>query len=640
MEDLPLGKDGKNPGGSAILPPSNQDLSNRASPGLSEGGYSYRRVLFLSLQAILNAILIGFIAKILVDLIHLVTNLSFYGRFSLGDTDPGTGHLGWLTILVPVAGGLIVGFMARYGSSGIRGHGIPEAMEQVLVNDSRISPIITFLKPLSSAIAIGTGGPFGAEGPIIATGGAFGSLTGQLMRISAHERKIMLTAGSCAGMAAIFGSPMAAVLMAVELLLFEFSPKAIIPLTLSACTGAAIHILLFGSAPMFGMALLPVPSSTAIIVYSLLGLLIGVAAAFVSRSVYYVEDLFDKLPVHWMWWPALGAFSVGVAGYFVPRVMGVGYDNISLLLTGNLPLSLLFSLCFLKFLAWVISLGSGTSGGTLAPLFIIGGGLGALLGLLTRYLFPACPINMATASLIGMAALFAGASRALLTSIVFALETTGQLHGLLPLIGACTSSYFVSFFLMKGSIMTMKIERRGIRVPDKFEPDLFTQILAGDIMSPGTPDWLYASSSIRDCRDLIRKRDPSVAGSSFLVLNEAKFLLGIVPAADILLTRIPDTQTLQSLIGGTPYFIYPKTPLNEAIALMDEHGTGKLPVLSEAPPHSVLGELCYQHILAAYHRNRDEGKPYLRVISLKRKGQKAWVRGKRFFQHNKREKPL
>ena len=431
-----------------------------------------KRVFYLSIQAVINALLIGFIAKLLVALIGLITNIAFYGRFSIELSSPAGNQLGWLVIFIPIAGSILVGLMARYGSKAIRGHGIPEAMEKIILEDSKIPPIITFLKPLSAAISIGTGGPFGAEGPIIATGGALGSLTGQAMHISPAERKIILTAGACAGMAAIFGSPLAAILLAIELLLFEFSPRSIIPVALACITGAGMHIFLFESSPVFAMPSIPVPTNSALIIYILLGLLIGIIATFVSRSVYAVEDLFEKLPIHWMWWPAIGAVVVGVTGYFAPRTMGVGYDNIQDLLKGNLPLTMLLSLCFLKYISWVISLGSGTSGGTLAPLFTIGGALGVLLGSLTLHAFPSLGINLPTAALIGMAAMFAGASRAFLTSVVFALETTGQINGLLPLLGACSAAYFVSFFFMKGSIMTEKIIRRGVKTPDAYEPDV------------------------------------------------------------------------------------------------------------------------------------------------------------------------
>jgi chloride channel protein, CIC family len=442
-----------------------------------------KRVLYLSIQALLNALVIGVVAKLLIFLIDLITNLAFYHRFSFLPGSPANHHLGVMVILVPVAGGLIVGLMAKYGSKAITGHGIPEAMERIILADSKIPPALTFLKPISAAVSIGTGGPFGAEGPIIATGAAFGSLTGQLMHINPAERKIILAAGACAGMAAIFGSPLAALLLAVELLLFEFSPRSIIPVAVGCITGAGMHILLFGKELVFVMQAIPQVSIGGLAIYMLFGLLIGVAASYISKSVYVIEDYFERSSIPWMWWPALGALAIGVTGFFAPYTMGVGYENIQQLLTGTVPLTLLLSLCFLKYISWSISLGSGTSGGTLAPLLTIGGAFGGLLGYFLLHYFPTAPIQLTTAVLIGMAAMFAGASRALLTSIVFVLETTGQINGLLPVLAASLSSYFISFFLMKGSIMTEKIQRRGVITPDAFEPDIFKGVTCGKLMS-------------------------------------------------------------------------------------------------------------------------------------------------------------
>jgi len=442
-----------------------------------------RRVFYLSLQSIFNAILIGFIAKGLVYLIDGITNLCFYGKFSFAPVSPAGNQLGWFVVFIPIAGSLLVGFMARFGSRSITGHGIPEAMEKIILDDSRIPPAITFLKPLSAAISIGTGGPFGAEGPIIATGGAFGSFTGQLMHISAGERKIILAAGACSGMAAIFGTPLAAIMLAIELLLFEFSPRSIIPVTIGCITGAGMHIFLFGSQPVFAMPAIAPVTDSALLVYVGIGLVTGIVASAISRSVYIIEDLFEKLTIHWMWFPAIGAIAIGVTGYFAPETMGVGYDNIRLLLNSTLPLTMLFSLCLLKYISWSVSLGSGTSGGTLAPLFTIGGAVGALLGMSILYFFPNAPVVIPLAALVGMASMFAGASRALLTSILFAMETTGQSNVLLPLLGACIAAYFISFFLMEGSIMTEKIKRRGVHAPDAFQPDVLQSIPVADFLS-------------------------------------------------------------------------------------------------------------------------------------------------------------
>jgi CIC family chloride channel protein len=496
-----------------------------------------KRVLYLSLQSVFNAILIGLIAKGLVFLIDGITNLCFHGKFSFAPASPAGNHLGWFVVCIPVLGSLIVGLMARYGSRSITGHGIPEAMEKIIVDESRIPPAITFLKPLSAAISIGTGGPFGAEGPIIATGGAFGSFTGQVMHISSSERKIILAAGACSGMAAIFGTPLAAVMLAIELLLFEFSPRSIIPVTTGCITGAGMHIFLFGSHPVFSIPDIPAISGSALLIYVILGLVTGVVASGISRSVYAIEDLFEKIPIHWMWFPAIGAIVVGVTGYFAPYTMGVGYDNIRNLLTGKLPLTILFSLFLLKYISWSVSLGSGTSGGTLAPLFTIGGAFGALAGTLILYFYPNAPVNITMAALIGMASMFAGASRALLTSILFAMETTGQSNTLLPLIGACIAAYFVSFFLMEGSIMTEKIKRRGVHAPDNYHPDALQSVpVAGFLSDANSEDsqlpHIYDTDDLGFAAEMMGKYHLQ----KLLVIREhdGQEIAGIIQAASIL----------------------------------------------------------------------------------------------------------
>ncbi len=347
-----------------------------------------RRILLISALAIGVAVVAAFIAQLLMRLISLVTHVAFYGQFVARLDEhslPAGNRLGIWVIPVPIIGGIIVGFMARYGSKAIRGHGIPEAMEQVLLNQSRIPPRITFLKPLSAAIAIGTGGPFGAEGPIIATGGALGSLVGQVITATAVERKTLLAAGAAAGMAATFGSPVSAVLLAIELLLFEFRARSIIPVALAAVAAAGVRVFFDGVHPVFDMPNLVRPAGWALIAYIFLGGVVGVISVGVTRAVYWVEDAFEHLPIHWMWWPAVGAIAVGVIGYVAPLTLGVGYSNISHIISfgsaGSESFTIRFIgfLCVMKFLSWVIALGSGTSGGTLAPLFTIGGGLGAVL---------------------------------------------------------------------------------------------------------------------------------------------------------------------------------------------------------------------------------------------------------------------
>jgi chloride channel protein, CIC family len=591
-----------------------------------------KRVFYLSMQAIVNAIVIGIIAKALVLLINLITNISFYGKFSIEDGGPANNHLGLFVIILPVIGGLIVGIMARYGSAAIRGHGIPEAMEQVLVNESKIKPIITILKPISSAISIGTGGPFGAEGPIIATGGALGSVAGQIMRITASERKVMLTAGATAGMAAIFGTPIAAVLLAIELLLFEFSPRSIIPVALACVTGTAMHFVLFGTGAVFAMHEIPAPTSGALIIYILMGAMLGVIAALVSKSIYLIEDYFEKLPIHWMWWPALGAVAVGVVGYFVPYTLGVGYNNITALLSGNLTMNVVLGLCFLKFLSWAISLGSGTSGGTLAPLLTMGGAFGVLIGTGILNLFPAADINLPTCALIGMAAMFAGASRALLTSIIFSLETTMQPHGLLPLLGASIAAYFVSFFLMKhGTIMTEKINRRGVNTPNSFEPDILQKVQVKAVIDEDN-EILSANNCLGDVKQWIAKLPKEEWKDALPVVDERENLIGIVNVKEIEQSALPPDTAIKELISTKNIYVYDDSELSFAVDLMDRFKVDYLPVVYRQNKKKVAGVLSHRDVFSAYRKRTHEESIYNRKISLGRKGYKLIVRGKQLLR--------
>lgn len=460
-------------GGLSIAPSMQTPLE---PPGSERSFYlADSRTLVISALAICIGMMAAFVAQALMALIGFFTNLSFYGRFSTALSSPANHHLGPWCILLPVAGGLVVGVMARFGSSAIRGHGIPEAMEQVLLNESRISPRVTLLKPLSAAISIGTGGPFGAEGPIIATGGALGSLIGQLIRTTASERKTLLAAGAAAGMTATFGSPVSAVLLAIELLLFEFRARSIIPVALACCAAAAVRAYLVGTQAVFPMPGIGPCSPGSIALYAFIGAAVGCASIYVTRLVYWIEDTFEKVPVHWMWWPAIGGVAVGVVGFFFPHTFGVGYDNIDNILSGNLTGAAMILFCTMKLVSWSISLGSGTSGGTLAPLFTIGGGIGAAIGLFLHSGLSLSQVDPRVAALVGMAAMFAGASRAFLMSLVFAFETTHQTNALLALLAASAGAYLVSALLMKNTIMTEKIVRRGTYVPAEYlaeTPDL------------------------------------------------------------------------------------------------------------------------------------------------------------------------
>ncbi|MBI3831694.1 MAG: chloride channel protein [Planctomycetes bacterium] len=575
-----------------------------------------RRSLFICALCVGLALAAAFLAELLIHLIALITNLSFYGRLSAEAASPAGNTLGWWVVLVPVAGALLVGLMARYGSKAIRGHGIPEAMEQVLTNQSRIPPRVTWLKPVSAAISIGTGGPFGAEGPIIASGGALGSLIGQLLKTTADERKILLAAGAAAGMAATFGSPVAAVLLAIELLLFEYRPRSLVPVALACATAAGMRVVLEGGAPVFAMPDVASASGAAQITYILIGALIGLAAVAATRLVYGIEDAFEHLPLHWMWWPAVGAVAVGLVGAFAPRTMGVGYDNITAILANKFTLPALGFLCAMKFLSWSISLGSGTSGGTLAPLFTIGGGIGAVLGAAAAQLAPAAGIDLRVAALVGMAALFAGASRALLASVVFAFETTHQTMGLLPLLGGCTASYCVSCLLMKQTIMTEKIARRGIFVPGEYAADALAQIPVKQVASPNVVS-LKAADSLETVRAWLASGATGTSHQGFPVLNEKGHLAGVLTRRDLLNLAEPGTRPIVELIRRPPVVVYDDLNLRSALDHMVNHDVGRLPVISRADPSKIVGMISRSDVLSAFRRRVQDGRDAQQGIPLK-----------------------
>jgi H+/Cl- antiporter ClcA len=583
------------------------------------------RAVWISALAIGVAFAAGVIARLLVSLIALATNIAFRGRLSFEPVAPAGHHLGVWVVLVPAAGGVIVGLMARYGSRAIRGHGIPEAMEQVLTNQSRIPARLTFLKPLSAAVAIGTGGPFGAEGPIIATGGALGSLVGQVLETTSSERKTLLAAGAAAGMAATFGSPVSAVLLAVELLLFEFRARSIIPVALASATAAGVRMAWVGAAPAFGMPQLSQPSGYALTFYIVLGAFFGLIAVGVTRAVYAIEDGFEKLPIHWMWWPALGGLAVGAVGYFSPHTMGVGYDNIENILSGSLVGRALFMLCVLKFVSWSISLGSGTSGGTLAPLFTIGGGLGASIGAVAASVVPAVGIDPRIAALVGMAAIFAGASRALLASIVFAFETTLQPLGLLPLLGGCTAAYLVSCVLMRHTIMTEKIARRGVRVPSEYAADYLDQVWVASVATKAVIA-LSATDTVEQVKAWLGSGAPESRHHAYPVLGDGGALLGVVTRHNVLEDGHGAQVSVRQLLKRPPAVAFDNSSLREAADLMVTEGVGRLPVVTRADPGKVIGILTRSDLLSAHARRLDESAqrqapiniPFVRLGRLSR----------------------
>lgn len=440
-----------------------------------------RRVWMLSGVSIGIGVCSTGLALLLLRCIALSTNIFYYHRFSIAAVSPAGSPLGHWMVVVPVIGGLLVGLMARFGSDKIRGHGIPEAIEAILLHRARVDPKIALLKPLSAAIAIGSGGPFGAEGPIIMTGGAVGSLIAQWMKVTDAERTTLLVAGAAAGMSATFATPVAAILLAVELLLFEWRPRSLVPVAIASATAGILRVYWLGAGPLFQM---PTIDGTHRVTFAvgalLLGALLGLVAAGMSRMMYAFEDLFEHLHVHWMWWPAIGGIGIGLGGLFFPRGLGVGYDNIAELLHGNASMGLIVGILIAKSLMWAFSLGSGTSGGVLAPLLMIGGAVGAMAAHLAH-----APVEaQAFWALIGMGSMLAGSLGVPLTAILFSLEVTHCLPALLPLTMACIAAYLVTALLMPRSILTEKLSRRGYHLTREYGVDPLELVIVRDLMVP------------------------------------------------------------------------------------------------------------------------------------------------------------
>jgi len=568
------------------------------------------RMVLMSFLAGGIGLLAGLIAFVLYQLIGLFTNIFFYHRFAAEFLSARHNQLGLWVIPIPVIGGIIVGFMAKYGSSKIKGHGIPEAMEAVMVNRSRIEPRVAILKPLSAAIAIGTGGPFGAEGPIIQTGGAVGSLVGQAFHTTASERKVLLACGAAAGMSATFNTPIAGVILAIELLLFEFKARSFIPLVIASTLATAVHMQLLGAGPMFKVTPMDFGIPHALPFYLVLGLVCGLAAVGFSKLLYWAEDQFEKLPVDELWWPAIGALGLGIIGYFVPRVLGVGYDTIGDILNANLAWKLLLVVMVAKAVALVISLGSGTSGGLLAPMFMSSAAMGGVFAMGVDRILPAANLSAGAFALVAMGAVFGAASRATFSFIIFAFEITRDYNSVLPLMLVSVIADGVAMWLMpRASIMTEKLARRGLHIHQDYEADVMQQVRVSETMDPDAPT-LAANMTVSELSDLIARRDPAVGRhQGMFVLDADGKLAGVITRGDVMRALDADPSgALTVLDAGTRAVIvtYPDEMLHDASSKMLRNNIGRLPVVDRKDPRKVLGYLGRPGIMAARLRRLDE----------------------------------
>jgi H+/Cl- antiporter ClcA/CBS domain-containing protein len=569
------------------------------------------RVIPISLLAIGIGLLSTLVAWLLLRLIGFFTNLFYYGRIGTALVSPAMNHLGWLAVLVPVGGSLVIGLMARYGSERIRGHGIPEALESILINGSRVQPRLAILKPLSSAISIGSGGPFGAEGPIIMTAGAFGSIIAQLFHLTAAERKTLLVAGAAAGMAATFATPIAAVLLAVELLLFEWKPRSAIPVALASATAGAARRYILGLGPLF-----PVPQHSIFIGPQglggcvIAGLLAGCLSALLTLGVYAAEDGFKKLPIHWMWWPAIGGVFVGLGGMIFPQALGVGYDTIQSLLQGDVPRAMIAGVLLVKSAIWIISLGSGTSGGVLAPLLMMGAALGGVEAMFLPH------EGAGFWPLVSMGAILGGTMRAPFTAILFALELTHDINVLLPLLVAAMLAHATTVLLLKRSILTEKVARRGFHITREYATDPLEILFVREVMRTKVVA-LPAEATLDELRSTF-VREPAQRGQHlYPVVDGGRRVSGVITRKQMRgLAQSADAKVSLGDMLRKPVVAYSDEPLRAVVFRMAETGFTRMPVLDPEGGH-LVGMVSLDDLLLARVRNLNEERRRERLLQLR-----------------------
>jgi H+/Cl- antiporter ClcA len=582
------------------------------------------RIIFISLIAIAVGALSAVVALVLLRLIGLFTNLFFFQRWGTALVSPAGNHLGLFVVLVPVVGALIVGLMARYGSERIRGHGIPEAIEAILINGSRVEPKVAILKPISSAVSIGSGGPFGAEGPIIMTGGALGSMIAQFFHLTSVERKTLLVAGAAGGMSATFASPVAAILLAVELLLFEWKPRSVIPVALASATAAALRRYLIGMGPIFPTPPLPADIGPAALISCIIvGLLAGVLSALLTAMVYAAEDAFHRLPIHWMWWPAIGGLVIGIGGLIFPQALGVGYDTIGSLLQGSVPARIIIGVLVVKSLIWSISLGSGTSGGVLAPLLMMGGALGGVEAMFLPH------VAAGFWPLISMGAILGGTMRSPFTGVVFALELTHDINALLPLTIAVFLAHGFTVLTLRRSILTEKVARRGYHLSREYAVDPLEVLFVREVMRTNIVALPAGASPEELARSLRgdRGQEHERRGQHlYPVMNDVGNLTGVVTRRDVLGAiqdiAMPEIarngqREMSAIIKSHPVVAYPDEPLRVVVYRMAETGLTQFPVVQRDDPRKLVGIVSLRDLLQARERNWEEERRRERVLRLR-----------------------
>jgi H+/Cl- antiporter ClcA/CBS domain-containing protein len=575
------------------------------------------RILYVSVLAGGLGAVSAVAAWALLEMIALCTNLFYFHRWSFVEHDPWQSGVHWWSPLMPVLGGLIVGLIARFLSPKVRGHGMPEAVETIVFGGGKVQPRVAVLKPVATAISIGSGGPFGAEGPVIITGGAIGSVLGQLLPMTDSERTVLMVAGASAGMAATFNCPMSATLLAVEILLFEWRPRSLVPVAIACVTAGAVRRLLLGPQSLLHM----VPTGAPVYHSAMLGaLVLGIIAAFVaaglSKAVHFCEHMFEKLPIHWMWWPAIGGLGIGLGGLIFPRALGVGYSVIQQMITSEVSWKFLAGVLIVKSLIWVFSLGSNTAGGILAPLLMIGGALGAAVGHLMPVMLPGEWV------LVGMTSVLTAAIGCPLTSAMLALELTHNGGLMLPVLLACVSAYAVSALVQPRSMLTENLSRRGLHLSREFGVDPLETMLASQAMHTSVFA-LNENATRKDAADWLRKMDERGAEAwshwqrVFPLVDADGKLTGLLTRSQMMAAAKQADLSQPLVLSGsmTPTTVSPRNTLRECAVMMADTKLTSFPVVD--PAGKLVGVIMIDDLLKGRSEQSQRENTRERVLRLR-----------------------
>jgi CIC family chloride channel protein len=551
---------------------------------------------WLLIFSILVGALTGVGGFLFTRLIQFFTHLFFSQNSSFGSWK----HLS--VIFIPALGGLLVGPLVTYLAPEAKGHGVPEVMYAVARLKGKIRPVVALVKAIASSICIGSGGSAGKEGPIVQIGSGIGSSIAQVFKFSPEFTKVLVACGTAGGISATFGTPIAGVMFAMEVILNDFAARAFTMVVISSVTASVVAGASLGKHAFFNAPGYELVSSWELLFYAILGVLAAVVARLFVKVLYGLEDFFDKLSIPRPLKPALGGLALGLLGFFLPQIFGTGHEVTEAALWQKLSVVLLILLMFGKILATSLTLGSGGSGGVFSPSLFIGAMFGGSLGRFFNYLFPTITAGYGAYSMVGMAAVFAGATHAPITAILILFEMTGDYRIILPVMVATVISTLFASALSRETIYTIKLLRRGVDLAADQEAGVLTKYHVSDIMS-------FPVESIVESiplSEMVEKLS-STRHSGFPVVNEKEDLVGIITHEEIY-ESIPFHEELGKVVRVldvmrlSPTVAFPEERLDQAVQKLNQSGIDRLPVVLKENPKKLVGIFTHADILKAYRR--------------------------------------